>query len=282
MLGSQTTRMLRTADLDDVLAVLNREPIANAVVTARVTKSLLDPWKLGGELWGWYQDGQLEALCFAGANLVPVCAGTDAVQAFAQRALSQGRRCTSLVGPHAPTAKLWRHLEADWGPAREVRAPQPLLTTSQPAEEVTPNPRVRRVVPDDLDLYLPACVDMFTEEVGVSPLSGADGGRLFRSRAVELVATGRAFTHIEDGRVLFKAEISAVTDQVCQVQGVWVHPQWRGHGLAGPSMAAVLRYALTEVAPRVSLYVNDFNLPARATYRRCGMHEVGAMMSVLF
>jgi len=32
----------------------------------------------------------------------------------------------------------------------------------------------------------------------------------------------------------------------------------------------------------VSLYVNDFNAPARATYKRAGFTEVGEFMSVLF
>lgn len=47
-------------------------------------------------------------------------------------------------------------------------------------------------------------------------------------------------------------------------------------------MAAVLRYALADVAPVVSLYVNDFNTPARRTYATVGFREVGAFMSVLF
>lgn len=47
-------------------------------------------------------------------------------------------------------------------------------------------------------------------------------------------------------------------------------------------MAAVLRHALTEVAPIVSLYVNDYNTPARKSYSRIGFREVGAFMSVLF
>jgi uncharacterized protein len=47
-------------------------------------------------------------------------------------------------------------------------------------------------------------------------------------------------------------------------------------------MAAVLRYALADVAPVASLYVNDFNTPARRTYLRVGFQETGAFMSVLF
>jgi predicted GNAT family acetyltransferase len=47
-------------------------------------------------------------------------------------------------------------------------------------------------------------------------------------------------------------------------------------------MSAVLHYALRDVAPVVSLYVNDYNTPARAAYHRVGFTEVGAFMSVLF
>ena len=72
-------------------------------------------------------------------------------------------------------------------------------------------------------MLLPACIAMFTEEIGVSPLAG-DGGALYRARVTELVTQGRAYARIEDGRVLFKAEVGAATSPVCQVQGVWVRP----------------------------------------------------------
>ncbi|KPC90185.1 hypothetical protein ADL27_37135, partial [Streptomyces sp. NRRL F-6602] len=60
--------------------------------------------------------------------------------------------------------------------------------------------------------------------------------------------------------------IGAATPQVCQIQGVWVAPEYRGRGLSVSGMAAVLRYALADIAPVASLYVNDFNKPARASY----------------
>lgn len=281
MLTQTTTRVLEPSDLGAALAVLESEPVTNAFVTSRVQIAGLDPWRLGGEMWGWYADGHLRSLCYSGANLVPICAGPEAVRAFAERARRAGRRCSSIVGPAEPTAQLWRLLEPGWGPAREVRANQPLMETESPSADVEPDPLVRRVRKDEMDVLMPACVAMFTEEVGVSPLAG-DGGLLYQARVAELVAAGRSFARIEDGKVVFKAEIGATTPQACQIQGVWVAPEYRGRGLSETGMAAVVRYALADVAPIVSLYVNDYNTPARKAYRRIGFRETGAFMSVLF
>ena len=280
MLRSTSLRVLRPEDLPEVTEVLSRDPVADVFVASRVQAVGLDPARLGGEMWGFVADGRLEALCHAGANLVPVQAGDEAVRAFADRARRQGRRCASIVGDRAAVAALWAELEPAWGPAREVRDPQPLMAISS-APVVAADPEVRPVGMADLDVLLPACVAMFTEEVGISPL-GVDGGVAYRGRVAELVRAGRAFARIEDGRVLFKAEVGSASTEACQVQGVWVPPELRGRGLAAPGMAAVVELARKAVAPVVSLYVNDYNEAARATYRRVGFTDVGAFMSVLF
>jgi uncharacterized protein len=155
-----------------------------------------------------------------------------------------------------------------------------LMAISDPPR-IAPDPLVRRVRPDELEILYPACVAMFTEEVGVSPANG-DGGSLYRARVGELIGQGRAFARIEDGRVVFKAEVGAATAEACQIQGVWVDPDLRGRGYANGGMAAVVAHAQASVAPVVSLYVNDYNAAARAAYRRVGFSEVGSFMSVLF
>ena len=212
----------------------------------------------------------------------PPClaATSGAVAAFAERARLQGRRCSSIVGPADAVGELWGLLSPYWGRPREVRAVQPVMAiSSQPL--VPPDPLVRLVRPDEIDTLLPASVAMFTEEVGVSPV-GPDGGAAYRARVAELIRAGRSYARIENGQVVFKAEIGAVTPLACQVQGVWVPPQLRGRGHAARGMAAVVVAAVRSVAPVVSLYVNDFNTPARAAYRRAGFTEAGTFMSVLF
>ena len=280
MLRSTSLRVLRPEDLADVRELLQRDPVADVFVASRVEAVGLDPARLGGEMWGYTVDGRLEALCHAGANLVPVQAGSEAVRAFAERGRRQGRRCASIVGDRTAVSELWAELAPVWGPARDVRDPQPLMAISGPSA-IPVDPLVRRVRAEELDVLVPACVAMFTEEVGVSPV-GPDGGASYRSRVAELVRAGRAFARIEGGRVVFKAEIGSVSSAACQVQGVWVPPDLRGRGLSAPGMATVAEIARREIAPVVSLYVNGFNEPARATYRRVGFTDVGTFMSVLF
>jgi predicted GNAT family acetyltransferase len=122
---------------------------------------------------------------------------------------------------------------------------------------------------------------MFEEELGSSPLSRG-GAAAYRRRVRELIDTGRAFAVTDPyGEVIFKADLGAVTPQTCQVQGVWVRPDHRGRGLATAALAGVLRHALT-LAPSVSLYVNDFNVPARRLYERLGMTQVEELRTILY
>jgi len=127
----------------------------------------------------------------------------------------------------------------------------------------------------------PACVAMYTEEVGVSPELGG-GADLYRARVAQLVAKGWSFARIENGRVVFKAEVAAASPYACQVQGVYVDPARRGEGLAAAGMAAVVHLALESIAPVVSLYVNEHNLPARRAYARAGFEQTGTFSTIMF
>jgi predicted GNAT family acetyltransferase len=238
---------------------------------------------LGAPLWGLWTGRRLDALCLAGANLIPFSrpgAEREAATAFADRARRTGRRCSTIVGPAASVVPLWELLAPSWGPAREVRARQPLLAI-EGAPAVPAEPRVRPVQVSELDTLLPAAVAMFTEEVGVSPMR-VDGGAGYRARVADLVRAGQSLAWIEEGQVLFKADVGAVSRAACQLQGVWVAPQFRGQGIGQRGTAAVVEYARTAIAPVVSLYVNDYNRAARAAYDRVGFRQVGTYASVLF
>ncbi len=281
--ATPTARVLDETDESAVHRLLATDPVAACVLAGRVELTGTAQGAVGAPLWGFGSGRTLEAVCLAGANLIPFAvpgAERAAAVAFAERARRAGRRCSTIVGSAASVAPLWDLLAPSWGPPRDHRPRQPLMAVDGPPA-VAPEPRVRPVRADELDVLLPAAVAMFTEEIGVSPLR-LDGGAGYRARLAELVRAGRALAWIEDGRVVFKAEIGAVSRAACQVQGVWVAPAHRGTGIGAAGTAAVVEYARSTLAPVVSLYVNDYNLAALAAYRRVGFREVGQFSSVLF
>jgi len=274
-----SVRILTRDDLPSAIRVLSTSPVENVFVASRVRAAGLEQASLGCPVWGYERDGALRSLCHAGSNLVPVNAGPDALAAWTEFAGEQ-RLCASIIGPSSVALALWQQLGERWGrswsEARDVRPHQPVLSIdTDPA--IPADPRVRRVTLDQWDAYTDAAVKMYTEEIGVSPVQGNPAGYRFYVR--QLITSGRAFGIFEGGRAIFKADLGSVSGTVSQVQGVWLDPELRGQGLAAPAMAAVVKLART-VVPTVSLYVNDYNLPARATYARVGFHQVGEFATV--
>ncbi|MBL0886487.1 GNAT family N-acetyltransferase [Myceligenerans indicum] len=289
---SPDARALGVHDLPEALTLCYTQPVASVLAASRLELAVRSGFTAaGGQGWGFPATGPLEAVCWAGANLVPVIPETlgevrqaAAAAAFAAMARAQGRRSSSIVGERAAALGLWAGLERHWPAPREIRVDQPSMAITR-GPDVAPDPALRRSTLAELDIVLPACVRMFTEEVGYSPVAG--GGGPYVQRVRSLIADGRSFIRTEPtprGRetVAFKAEVGAVAGTVAQIQGVWVDPLFRGRGWSVAGMAAVVGAVRESIAPVVSLYVNHYNDRALATYRRVGFEQVGTFATVLF
>ncbi|HEU5456071.1 MAG TPA: DUF4081 domain-containing protein, partial [Nocardioides sp.] len=118
-------RPLSLADRDDALDVCARDLPRGVFVAARVLEGARTG-SLAGVL-GHRVDGELTALCWASANVVPVGTTEESRGPFADRVRRWRGRCASVFGPREEVEGLWQHLEPHWGPARAVRDRQPLL-----------------------------------------------------------------------------------------------------------------------------------------------------------
>ncbi len=278
MLTASFARVLGPAHAGQVSRVLAADPVSHCMVAARFEQVGMSEAAMGGQFWG--VGGGRDGLLFAGASMVPLSGDASSMRSFAQIAGRRGRRCATILGQADLVLPLWERLEPRWGPARDVRPDQPLLAcTTDPYGPV--DPTVRTVRPHELETYFPSAVAMFTEEVGIDPRDG-DDGRAYRTRIAELIGAGRAYARFDGQTVVFKAEIGSLSNTVALIQGVWVHPQLRGRGLAAPAMAAVVRSIQHDLGRVPSLYVNAYNTAARRTYTRIGFEQVGTFASVLF
>ena len=162
--------------------------------------------------------------------------------------------------------------------------PRPLKPGESPAGAFQlggePAGYARLATSADLGELLPAAAAMFTEEVGFDPIARYGDGYAARLRTLIAGQRSAIVTDV-NGRVIFKTDAGIVNLDAAQVQGVWLHPDYRGYGLAKPFFAAAAQ-VLQHRYPHLSLYVNDYNAPALAMYRGTGWEQIGQFSTIIF
>ena len=277
---SEGIRVLDDADTLSLRALVETDPVCNIFIDAQLALTgSARPGQGGSLILGRFEDGILRSACWVGANVVPINMGTEESEEYGRVLLRLNRNFASCFGPSNAVMGMWKVLSTGSRQAFNVRPRQPFMTLSGgPAIEPAGGLRASRN--DEYDKVLPACATMFEEELGYSPL--VHGGSFYRARVRSLILSEHSMIETDEaGEIRFKAELGTVTARATQIQGVWMNPKYRGAGLAAGYMAAAAQYAL-ELAPVTSLYVNDYNHSAIATYRRVGFEEVGEFATILF
>ncbi|ALV44746.1 hypothetical protein MB46_03685 [Arthrobacter alpinus] len=275
-------RVLAHRDTDALRALVARDRVANVFVDSLINENnSAVPQSPGSVMLGFFEDDgvRLAAACWVGSNIVPIEADAEHATYFGHWIVAHWQPHASIFGPAEPTLALLDVLRNAGIHAQEIRANQPLLTISGPPL-VEPSPSLAVSQSGQFSEILVAAAAMFEEEVGYSPFLGGEGN--YRRRVAWLINHGYSFSHNEPrGDVIFKADLGAVTRYATQVQGVWMNPAYRSQGLSSGYMAAVVLLAQNH-APVTSLYVNDYNIRARALYERVGFEQVGTFATVLF
>jgi predicted GNAT family acetyltransferase len=264
---------------------------ANGVMAgARIEILLRTPAPMG-EVWVLERRGarpagahlradHIEALAWAGGNLIPVGADEVSGRAFGEMASARGARYHTVVGEATGVMAVWQVLEPIWQRPRSVRPNQPCMVALGPPL-VEADTQVRPASLRALDALVPACRAMFTEELGFPP-PGPEPA--YRAHVAAQVGRGSILARLTraDGRVIFKAELGSQCGSWVQVQGVWTDPVWRGQGIGKAGMAAVVAEAKRRGLVNVCLYVNDFNTPALAVYRAVGFAQVSTWATIMY
>jgi GNAT superfamily N-acetyltransferase len=251
--------------LEEILRFCAEDPVERVFLEDVARRGL-------GRFSGIARSGRLTALCHLGANVVPSGEGCNA---FADAAIASGARM--VIGDERAVSDLWRGVRGRMGAPREDRPGQPVYELSAPPEPGDTG--VRAATIDDLDVLVPACAAAHHEEIGIDPLIRDPHG--FRWRTRSQIEEGRSWLWVEDGTILFKAEASAATPDVVQLQQVWTDPTARGRGNATRGLRDLIRLLL-ERAPTVCLFVRPENAPAIRLYERVGMQRAGTYRSILF
>jgi predicted GNAT family acetyltransferase len=254
------------------LEALDRSPVRDVFIASRILHdgalSSLGP----SPLWGAFDDGRLVGLLHVGPNLVPATDDEGACEALA--AAAGGLYPTRMVvGERVTVELLWSIVGPSYPSPREVRRRQ-FVYAVEP-DQLAGGPRsgqgtARLAERSDEDQVLKLSAAMYTEEMGENPMARDPDG--YRRRVRMLISRGWTYAHDAGGKLQFKMDVGCASHRTAQIQGVYVPPALRGHGVGTTAMSACCHLALSR-HPNLSLYVNDFNAPAVALYERIGFHR---------
>jgi hypothetical protein len=286
-IGTPVLDRLGPRDVPEVLSFLEDEPVLNVYLIALVLRDALarphDTW------WGARRDGRLTALLYVGAHSGAVLPAGDDLQAH--RGLGRAARDEKppvpsrlqVIGPRAAVAALREHFPGPGTTARLERSQVYLVLERAPGgpggDPDTAAPELRSARREDYALLYHAGADLRTEELLEDPR--AIDPVAFARRVEEECRDGWTWI-LRDARGLcFRAGVSALTSEAAQISGVYVPPGLRCQGIATRALGELCA-RLLQRSRVVCLFVNDFNAPALALYRRLGFRELAQWTSVFY
>lgn len=246
------------------------------------------------QIAAWIHDGGLDTRSRAGALfmddagglafiselgvVMPHLSNNRSLDALARWVRPLGARV--VVGPTPSAGALWKRLEASGLRARIARdqiaygVSRSMLKSRIPAHQLS----LRLARADDLEAIVSASAAMAIEESKDDPYGR--NPKLFRARIADRLRRRRDFVLFENDRLVFKANVAALSPHGGHIEGVYTSPDARGRGLGLACTAWVTQWIL-ERAPVATLLVNQDNGPARRIYERLGFVSLYASRTIL-
>lgn len=265
--GEGSVVHLRTSeDALEALAFLASRPVHTVNLRGFIRDNGLNSSLNRGRFYGYRNvAGVLEGVALIGhATLVE--AHTDrALEALARRA----QACCDthmIMGEQERIEEFWNYYSEE-GQQKRLACRELLFELRSIVETQANVPELCLATLNDLELILPVQAAMAEEESGVNPLVKDPEG--FRKRCARRIEQGRTWVLVEDGKLIFKADVFAETPEVIYLEGIYVNPEERskGHGLRCLSQ---LSQTLLRRASSLCLLVNEENVAAHAFYRKAG------------
>jgi predicted GNAT family acetyltransferase len=171
-----------------------------------------------------------------------------------------------LLGEQEKIEQFWQHY-ARGGQTARVLCRELLYEMCWPVEAHAQVKGLRLATLADLDLVMPVQARMAEEESGINPMKTDAVG--FRLRCARRIEQGRTWVLVENGELIFKADIVSETPEVIYLEGVFVNADERGQGYGLRCLSQLSRNLLARVRS-ICLLVNDENKEAQAFYARAG------------
>ena len=259
---------LANDDIAEVLEFLAQRPIHTVAMMSLIhDNSLVSPFNRGTFFGCRDLNGQLEGVALVGHATLMETISDRALAALAQIA----RECPSthlIMGEKERVADFWSHY-SETGRRQRLACREWLfeLTRATEARESIVELRPARI--SELELVMPVQAQLAFHESGINPMLADPQG--FRERCLRRIEQGRTWVVVENGELIFKADVISKTAEVVYLEGVWLRDDCRHQHLGTRFMSELMR-RLLEDTKSICLLVNETNEWAQGFYLKCGFH----------
>ncbi|HEX8708237.1 MAG TPA: GNAT family N-acetyltransferase [Pyrinomonadaceae bacterium] len=209
--------------------------------------------------------GQIVGVALLGHAMFVEARNEEALKAFAQ--LAQGCPDAHMImGEQDKVERFWDYY-SEAGQAPRIFCREVLFEQRWPIQALEAVPNLRPATLADLMLVMPVHAALAYEESGVNPLDADPHG--FRLRCERRIEQGRVWVWVEDGQLIFKADIISETPEVIYLEGVYVDLRERGKGYGLRCMSQMGR-SLLERTESISLLVNEEHHGSLAFFQKAG------------
>ena len=267
-LESVSVKRLTNGDAPRVLQFLSQRPIHTVAMMSLIRDNgIVSPFNRGTFYGCRDMNGQLEGVALVGHATLMETVSDRALSALAQVA----RECPNthmIMGEKERVAEFWSHY-SNAGHRQRLACREWLFELSWPIEVREHVAELTLAKAEELDLVMPVQAELAFTESGVNPMEIDPKG--FRERCLRRIEQGRTWVVVENGSLVFKADVISKTPEVIYLEGIWLREDRRNQNLGTRFMAELLRRLLQDTES-ICLLVNETNEWAQNFYRKCGFH----------
>lgn len=251
----------------EVYEFLNIRPVHTVVMTSFIQDNGLENKLNRGKYYGYRdQNGNLEGVALIGHTTLVEARSDDAMTAFALIARESETPLYVMMSDGDSIERFWNLFKPAGAEPRLV-CTEKLFELNFPYLVQNCQWDVRLAKADEIEQIAEAHAEVAFLESGVNPLEKDPEG--FMKRCLRRIEKDRTFVVFEDGKLVFKADIVAETDDVIYLEGIYVSPEYRGQGVA-PSCLSKLSLDLLERVENICMLSNLKFESAHRSFEKAG------------
>ena len=263
---SRPIEPLREEHKTEVLSFLAARAQHTFVMTGWILDNgLISPLNRGTFYGHRNAHGQLDGVALIG-HVTLFETNKEAVLAEFARLTQHCQSAKTVMGEAEKVERFLSYYKRD-GHAPRLMCRERLFEQRQQEDVDEALPELRLATAADLQLVAPVHAQMAFEESGINPLFVDPEG--FYRRCARRIRQKRVWVNVENGQLIFKADVISDTPEVIYLEGVYVSPEKRGNGL-GARCLKQLTNGLLSRTNSVCLLVNHENPAANACYQKAG------------